>query len=98
MPPRHRTESERAGIDTAFKPLGKALRAKAAAKVAGCVECGGTALYRVGTKGYCGKHHEEARRQQRSLQSRIAANVRYRLNGGLARNEARKAALGGESD
>lgn len=51
-----------------FDPRGKQNAARYAVKVAGCVECGRTALYRVGTRGYCKAHQEHAKRRVKILQ------------------------------
>lgn len=47
-----------------------------AKRVKGCVECGATALYRVGTKGYCKSHRAEALKRERYRQSTVDSQNR----------------------
>lgn len=62
-----------------FPARGKAVTALYAKKVTGCVECGGTALYRVGARGYCKKHKASANRAE--LQRQRAGDIHAHRSG-----------------
>lgn len=56
-------EAARQALTCSFRSRRTALYASFAKKAGGCVVCGHVALRRVGTKGYCKAHLQEAKAQ-----------------------------------